>query len=312
METSRKNLNLRLSKTMILAFLIAVTLILTWPAVAVFCVHGAAWILCRLELSKETQEETRAAQDFLDSLVEAPFDAISGSDDMKVLRNIPNIEYGNGKVYDVILYPKSTAAFWDACIGTLNTPGMFFRIAVIGPFAMGKTICTPIVIRKLLEMGHSVVYLFRRSGKQGWYYKFVRRNGKFTAKAYPESIHPDGVPSLLEDSTYYIVDTDPYDQTKSNCNPPDDFRPKVIIVARPDSRFWGDSDFEKLRNNGQGFLKFIPLWSLEEILSAQPVLRPDMTREQVTARYHVFGGVPGIVFMPDEGAATMLEIQFRH
>jgi hypothetical protein len=133
-------------------------------------------------------------------------------------------------MHDAIVYPKSMATFWDACIGTLNVPGMYFRVAAIGPSGMAMTICTPFIIRKLLEKGHSVVYLLRCKDKGGWYYEFLPHDGKYTAEAYPERTNLDDVPSLLSDSTYYIVDTAFRGGKKTNCNPPEDFRPKVIIV----------------------------------------------------------------------------------
>jgi hypothetical protein len=80
-------------------------------------------------------------------------------------------------------------------------------------------------------------------------------------------------------------------------------------LLRPESCLWGDTDFEKLRNNGQGFLKYIPLWSLEDLITAQPILRPDMSKDQVKQRYHLFGGVPENIFMSDRSAADMLKYQ---
>jgi hypothetical protein len=76
--------------------------------------------------------------------------------------------------------------------------------------------------------------------------------------------------------------------------------PKVIIVASPDASHWGKGEFGKFRLGGAGTLLHYPVWSLEELVAARPILFRNLKEGTVKARYRLFGGVPGnILSCPD-------------
>jgi hypothetical protein len=148
------------------------------------------------------------------------------------------------------------------------------------------------------------VYLLRNKDKTGWYYEFVSKDGKYTAEVYPEVQGWLGIESLWSRSTYYIVDPG-VTQNPESCNMGAKFQPKLIIVASPDDRHWGESSFLKL----QGGLRFLPIWSEDELIAAQPYIRPDMSKETVMERYELFGGSPRHVFGPESMDNEILGIQ---
>jgi hypothetical protein len=123
---------------------------------------------------------------------------------------------------------------------------------------------------------------------------------------YPAQAFSSGVPSLKDPSTYYIVDPGKF---KGSCDPDDDFLPKVIIVASPDSKHWGGSDFYKDRGGKFGVLRVFPVWELRELLQARQVLGRTMTAQQVVDRYGQVGGVPRHIFATDASFKEALQKQ---
>ena len=193
------------------------------------------------------------------------------------------------------------------CINVINTPRS--RVAAVGTPGIGKTASTPFLIRMLLEQGQTVIYLIRTKDKSDWFYEFVpQSDGTVTTNVYPEKTDTTDIESLCDPSTYYIVDPG---KTKDNCDPSAKFQAKVIIVPAPDSSHWGGSEFDKERDGLMGEFRFFPTWSYEELLLAWPILRPDMTEDQVRDRFYQFGGVPRHIFgfVRDNHIARQLEVQ---
>lgn len=105
--------------------------------------------------------------------------------------------------------------------------------------------------------GNTVVYLIKDPDSTGFYYEFKydKVNKTSTVMRYPEGHKGVDIVSLLEKSTYYIVDPG---GTKSNCNRGKDFVAKVIIVASPKDNNWGKSNFSKgggAEESTKGFFK---------------------------------------------------------
>jgi hypothetical protein len=235
-------------------------------------------------------DSTKSAQAFIKSLMQAEYQDIPNSGGMRVLKNISDLE--SGESGDIVVR-QCTIPFWEECIKVVNTPNMRYRVAAIGMAGTGKTISTPILIRMLLERNMTVVFLVQSEYKHGWYYKFVPDGtGRVTARIFSKKIGSPIVTSN-DPATYYIVDPG---KSKNDCNPRTDFLPKVILVASPDSRHWGGSEFIKRRGTVKGIMRYFPVWTKQELIFAQPILRPDMTSKIVSDRFNVFGGVPRQVF----------------
>jgi hypothetical protein len=252
-------------------------------------------------------DETRLrAQAFVESVMTQRPEPIAGTDGMSVMRDVQMLETG---VSRNIVIRKVTRPFWQACIDTADTPGMRCRVCAVGTPGIGKTASTPYLIKMLLERKKTVVYRVREPQEAGWIYEFIPGSGdgdSVTANVYPEQAFKSGVPSLRLSSTYYVVD--PGD-TNDSCKPSSLFRPKVIIVASPDSKHWGGSSFSKERDDVHGRIKVFPVWELEELLQARPILRPEMTNDEVENRYYQVGGVPRHIFCDGESFDEALERQ---
>jgi hypothetical protein len=163
------------------------------------------------------QRALEAAQVFVDNLMKAPVEQVSDDGCLTVLRNIPSLRCGaSGDSY----LTKSQDMFWDSVLAT--DPDEADRFATC--YAD-----TSIVIRKLLERGNAVVYHAATEDRSRWFCEFIAQGGTYTAQVYPEKGDRDDVPSLLEASTYYVVDID-LAKTRF-VDPPVDFKPKIICVT---------------------------------------------------------------------------------
>jgi hypothetical protein len=189
------------------------------------------------------------AKRFLETIMVEP-EAIRDTDGMFVLRDVPDLEtWGKG---DIVIR-KITEPFWEACIAKVDEPEHRYRVCAVGTSGIGKTTCTPVLIRLLLQANHTVVYHIRTAKEKGYIYEFLPDgNGSYTANVYQEAQFDD-VESLQNSvqSTYYVVDPGMTDD--SSCNPDDTFQAKVIIVSSPDSKHWGRGEFSKRRGNICGF-----------------------------------------------------------
>jgi hypothetical protein len=247
----------------------------------------------------------QVARDFVESVMDRQPETIEGSDGMLVMKDVVKLE--TGVKADVVIR-KVTGPFWQACIDAVERVGI--RVCAVGTPGIGKTTCTPFLIKMLLEQKKTVVYRVRSEDDDEWVYEFIPAESSYgdpvTANVYPAQAFSSGVPSLSEPSTFYVVDPGKF---KGSCDPSNTFRPKVIIVASPDSKHWGAHEFYKKRDGMKGVLKFFPVWELHEILQARPVLGPTMTAEHVADRYNHVGGVPRDIFDDDEGFKEALRRQ---
>jgi hypothetical protein len=291
------------------------------------CEAAAPWIelqifrnaCCCLSLSSNKddteickQQKKKIAEDFVQSIM-AEYEEIPGSNGMHVLRNVTELE--DGRLSDIVIR-NITEPFWQACIDMVDESNerKRLRVCAVGTPGIGKTTSIPILIRMLLKEGHTVVYLVRTTEeKTEWYYEFTsnKENNTCTANVYPESAELWYTYDVLFDSsTYYVVDCG---KILNDSNPASDFVPKVILVASPDERHWGESEFVKERDGDKGFFKYIPLWSYNELLCARLVLGQklahELTENDIKERYHQFGGVPQIIYAEDSGYNEALAIQ---
>ena len=231
---------------------------------------------------------------------------IAGSDGMSVLENVVMLE-STGRLVNVVLR-KITMPFWQACIDLVDTPERSYRVCAVGSPGIGKTTCTPVLIRMLLKRQATVVYLIRSVKETDFYYEFIpNANGSVTANVYPEKEGESNIESLKSESTYYVVDPG---ETKDTCNPSITFQAKVIIVASPDTRHWGDSEFLKGRWPVQGFFRFFPVWELSELLAARTFFPVSIAEEEVVSkRYSELGGVPRYIFADQSSYNAVLKQQ---
>jgi hypothetical protein len=148
----------------------------------------------------EKGDARNRAKEFVNTLMHGTDLPVGGSVDMTYLPDLPDLEAG-GQTRPMIVR-KIIDELWDACIKLVDTPGMRYRVAVVGTPGIGKTLSTAILIRKLLRQGKTVVYLCHSADKSQWYYEFVPRNGAIVAKVYREKGGSHTVPSLYFSSTY--------------------------------------------------------------------------------------------------------------
>jgi hypothetical protein len=235
-----------------------------------------------------------------------------GDNGMWLMPKVVNLE--TGRPFDVVIRAV-TRPFWQACIDAADQPDVECRVCAIGTSGIGKTACTPYLIKMLLERGTTVVYHVRTHREEGWIFEFIPRPGQVDAlggkghvdaNVYPEKAGRMNIPSLQDPSTYYVVDPS---NTTDSCDPSCLFRPRVIIVAEPDARHWGDRSFFKRRDTSYGTRKFFPVWELDELLQARAHLGPWMTEQQVKDRHFQVGGVPSHVFSDEEHFQFLLDRQ---
>jgi hypothetical protein len=281
--------------------------------------------------SADLDEAKQLAEDFVKSVMGKKPEPILGSDGMLVMRKVVTLERGVAR--DVVIR-KVTRPFWQACIDAVDpppppppppshdsdratgapgqqaaTPTEQLRVCAVGTPGIGKTTCTPFLIRMLLMVNKTVVYHMRAPRDAGWMYEFIPGSNDgdpVTANVYPEQAFKSGVPSLREPSTFYVVDPG---KTTDSCDPSSLFRPKVIIVASPDSKHWGANEFRKERADLEGVIKVYPVWELEELLQARQFFRRKMTIEEIEKRYLQVGGVPRHIFAGDESYAEIVRSQ---
>jgi hypothetical protein len=255
----------------------------------------------------EKERKQKLANDFVKSIREKP-EPILSSDGMFIL---PEVVFLEGGQSCPLIIRKITEPFWNSVIETVdeqNKDGFNKnRVCAVGTPGIGKSRSIPILIRMLLERGKSVVYFIQRPLGEGYYYEFIpggNNDNNTTVNVY-EELQRKKIASLQSPKTYYIVDPS---NTKDNCDKGSDFLPKVIIVASPDERHWGESEFEKEREGIAGFFQYMPQWELEELQFAAPFLchndpelkallnDPFKLNLEILDRYRIFGGVPRHIF----------------
>jgi hypothetical protein len=202
------------------------------------------------------------ANEFATAIMSGLEDIPGSNGNMHLMRDVMDLENGNKR--DVILR-GTTIDFWNQCVEYLYDTRYQARLCVVGTPGIGKTTSTAFAIRTLLQNNKTVVYHIRGNHSTGWYYEFVPKRNvlvtQVTVKAFPECTSIRNIPSLRRSTTCYIVDPG---ETKDSCSP-SCFAPKFMLVASPDDRHWGGSDFTKKRSKTRSEFKFFPVWNLEEI-----------------------------------------------
>jgi hypothetical protein len=186
----------------------------------------------------------------------------------------------------------------------------------LGLFGVGLSISTPFLIRMLIARGKTVVY---RVQGIPWFYEFCRKGASCQCRVFQERDFPDGVASLYEESTFYVVDAG---DSGTNCNPHACFAPRVIIISSPNEIQWGGSHFERRKtfpfSQSPGKLFYYPVWSLDELQQARPYMSTAtgetsrhklLSDEEVEQRYFHVGGVPYGMFASPETFANALRQQ---
>ena len=230
---------------------------------------------------------------FIESIMkpyEEPYKDVLDIDNMRVLRDVLSLEAA-GKNNVIIRY-KITEEFWSAVIATT----IEYRVCAVGTPGIGKTTSTCILIRLLLQQQHTVLYHVRTKEKEGVVYLFTPQAGSTTAI----DVQVEGerkfnrLDSKYNNETiYYVVDPG---KTKDDCDPPNAFLGKVIIVASPDEGHWGGSNFKKDRNGMSGIFLYYPVWEVHELIAARKFLGSNLSEDDIKDRYEKVGGVPRHIF----------------
>jgi hypothetical protein len=72
----------------------------------------------------------------------------------------------------------------------------------------------------------------------------------------------------------------------------------------------GQIEFAKRRGDvSGGTFRFYPLWSLNELQEARPILNQQLTMDEVTQRFRGVGGVPRHVFSDDTEYSDAIRFQ---
>jgi hypothetical protein len=250
---------------------------------------------------------------------------ISNSDGMYVMSDVMLLE---AERIQSIIIRKNTESFWKSVIVTVGKQDVdgrnLNRVCVVGNAGIGKTSVTPYLIRMLLEVENTVVYCIRQKEENGYYYEFISKKNdsnciQTTVNFYKESERVK-IQSLYRTDTYFIVDPS---KTKDSCDQASNFRPKLIIVTSPSDNHWGQSNFTKPRGDLGGTFKYMPVWELQELLSAAPILScrdpelldlisdTDKFNQEIIDRYRNFGGIPRYIFAEQRSRIPRLWDQDR-
>jgi hypothetical protein len=240
-------------------------------------------------------EAIKRGQSFIKSILE-PYEDIPNSNGMKVLRNVVTI--GEGKrVKDVVLR-NITEAFWSNVIAELEKK--YIRgVCAVGSPGIGKTATTCVLIRLLLteKSENTVVYQVRTPRKSGFTYTFkpsiINGTLEIDVKVTKEYEWVKFYDDFNKPTTYYIIDLG---ETKDSCDLGSGYRGNVIIVASPDERHWGESQFRKERGGRQGIFLYYPVWNVQELIASSKYFNDSIDEEEIRNRFHRFGGVPRHIF----------------
>ena len=210
---------------------------------------------------------------------------------MKVLRDVVDLE--GSTTYNVVLR-NITEPYWQKVIETTE----MLRVVALGTPGIGKTTSTCILIRLLLQQKKKVVYRVRTPEKDGKVYIFTPSTSSDSTSIDVEIIQEDvfKMDLINQLSTYYVVDPG---STKDNCNLPNNFKGKVIIVASADEGHWGGSDFIKWRNDVMGLFLYFPVWTMPELIHSAPYMKNKINEDEIRNRFIRFGGVPRHIFCTD-------------
>ena len=228
-----------------------------------------------------------------------------------VFKNVPHPVVGNTMV-DIVVRNQDLQ-YWDSCVAELEDSSETRRRMVsIGSPGIGKSTTALFLIRKLLQMGKSVVYRIKGEGVLVQFKpnrEVVAGVDDVDVELFPETTPEVEIASLLDRETYYIVDPG---MTKVNCNPPRRVLARVIIVASPDERHWGGNSFPKVEPGYPGgFYRYFPPWSLVELqAAAQELPSPVQVQPQeIKRQFCVFGGIPRHVLHTSQAQENRDQLQ---
>lgn len=209
--------------------------------------------------------------------------------------------------------------------GLVETPGHQYRVCVVGSNGVGKTTTTAVFIRSLLQKGRSVIYHIRTADKSRWVYEFIPNRidvehnpYNVEVKVIPEQKFNVALTPTLVDNiqNYYIVDTGT--TFKDNCNPDDQLKCRVVLIASPDERHWGGNKFTMLRGGKMsGTFLYYPSWTLSELLLSYSMMvnltiNENLTQNIIQKRYHEVGGIPGHILAPSYTYRDIIVTQTDH
>jgi hypothetical protein len=253
------------------------------------------WTLSLKLFNLTAQIELKAielGERFIESIFQA-YEDIPNSDGMKVLRNVVPIDEGE-EIGDVVLR-KITEEFWSKVIAEVDMYDTR-SVCAVGTPGVGKTTTTCILIRLLLteKKNNSVVFHLRTEKNSGFVYIFTPQS-MIKDKVSVDVIQEDQfkILDINKSTVYYVVDPG---RTKDNCDLDDKFQGKVIIVASPDERHWGESEFSKVRKGRSGEFLYYPVWNIDELITSSQYFKVSVSEEEIRNRVYQFGGVPRHVF----------------
>jgi hypothetical protein len=236
---------------------------------------------------------------FIKSILQ-PYEDIPNSDGMRVLRNVVQLAEGK-KVKDVVLR-NITEDFWWRIIEE-SKKDEIRSVCAVGTPGVGKTTTTCVLIRLLLaeKAERTVVFRLRTISQSSFVYVFTTSTIDGTVDINVNVIKENKLKILdiNKPNTYYVVDPG---ETKVNCNLDHDFDGKVIIVASPDDRHWGASEFSKERDNRRGNFLYYPVWNIHELVAVASMKHLNykeavfIDEQEIRRRYIRFGGVPRHIF----------------
>ena len=196
--------------------------------------------------------------------------------------------------------------FWRDAIATLENPKKRNRMAVVGTPGIGKTTSSLFAMRLLLQMGKTVVYLYRTPEKSNHYIQMTpqkRGTDNVAVEHFLETTAATNIPALRNRETYYVVDPG---QTKDHCNPEGGVMGRVIIVASPDERHWGSGFPKKEPGRDPGMFRYFPPWTLPQLkASVEHIAGLDMVTDDIERLFSLFGGIPRMVYDLDEEDENM-------
>ncbi|KAF0704419.1 hypothetical protein DYB28_008092 [Aphanomyces astaci] len=168
------------------------------------------------------------------------------------------------KVYIRPCYPP----LWKVCWKLIQDPKSP-HLVILGNPGIGKTFFGIFILLQLARENKTVVY---ESGASMCRYLF-------SGDTVVEGTQNDFVAFLRLPTTYYIVDA----------VKPQKCQAMTILLTSPRHEVWFSF------NNDNCDFRYMPVWTLDEILSCRKLLYPDLDVNMVTDCFHRWGGVPRYV-----------------
>jgi HeH/LEM domain/Retrotransposon hot spot protein len=250
---------------------------------------------------KEFPDKKEIGEAFVESIMKE-YLLIDDSEGMGVLRDVVSLE-GTGTSNVVIR--SITEKFWKEVIDATRNG---YRVCAVGTPGIGKTTTTCILIRQLLlEEKKTVVYHILGNNNDGYVYMFippVKDSRNFVVKVIRENEFDYADSNVNNDSVYYVVD--PGKNKNKSCDLNNDYRGKLIIVASPHDAHWGKEEFSKIRLNVKAAFLFYPVWSINELIYANPFFDINFDNDVIYNRYEEVGGIPRFIFTSQDDYEAVL------